>query len=142
MSRLRPSASLQIKILLRRSDNADEEHRRLWEERLWEKPPSAERMTPEYYKTARDQSDSASARVQALRKLLREDLEGQLVSGDLIARGFREPFSHGAPYLVISRNEWRIIKLEQPDRAAGGGISYIGVTIGEPGTKRLFRRGR
>jgi hypothetical protein len=52
--------------LLGRSDNADEEHRKLWEEL-----PSGEGMTPEEYKNARDQADSASVRVRALRALQR-----------------------------------------------------------------------
>jgi hypothetical protein len=72
--------------LLGRSDNADEEHRRLGDEL-----PSEAGMTAEEYKNARDQADRASVRVIALRALLQEDLERQLVSGDLIARGFREP---------------------------------------------------
>jgi hypothetical protein len=69
------------------------------------------------------------------------DLKEQLTRGELIARGFREPLSHGAPYLTISRHEWRVIELKLPDRAEGGGIGYVGLTIGKPGTKRLFRRG-
>jgi hypothetical protein len=70
------------------------------------------------------------------------DLKEQLTMGELIARGFREPLSHGAPYLTISRHEWRVIELKLPDRAEGGGIGYVGLTIGKPGTKRLLRRGR
>jgi hypothetical protein len=71
--------------------------------------------------------------------LIREDLHERLARGELIARGFREPFSHGAPYLTISRHEWLIIKLVYPDRAEGGGVSYIGVTIGKAGTRSIFR---
>jgi hypothetical protein len=74
-----------------------------------------------------------------------DNLHFQLVEGHLVARGFREPFAHGAPYLTISRHEWRIVKLDDPigsDRASGGGISYIAVTIGKPGTKRLFLRSK
>jgi hypothetical protein len=74
--------------------------------------------------------------------LIPEDLKELLARGDLIARGFREPFSHGAPYLTISRQEWRIMKLVWPDRAEGGGVSYIGLTIGKVGTKSFFWRGR
>jgi hypothetical protein len=122
--------------LLGRSDNADEEHRRLGDEL-----PSGAGMTAEEYKNARDQADRASVRVRALRALLQEDLERQLVSGDLIARGFREPFTHGAPYLTISRNEWRIIKLEPPSHATGGGVSYVGLTIGRPGARRFLGSG-
>jgi hypothetical protein len=72
--------------------------------------------------------------------LIFEELHERLARGELIARGFREPLSHGAPYLTISRHEWRIIKFELPNRAVGGGISYIGLTIGKPGAKRFFRR--
>jgi hypothetical protein len=72
--------------------------------------------------------------------LIREDLHERLARGELIARGFREPFSHGAPYLTISRHEWLIIKWVEPDRAEGGGVSYIGLTIGKAGTRSIFRR--
>jgi len=74
--------------------------------------------------------------------LLSEDLHDRLLSGELLARGFREPFSHAAPYLTISRHEWRIIKItdEFLDRAEGGGVAYVGLTIGKPGTKRFLRR--
>jgi hypothetical protein len=52
---------------------------------------------------------------------------------------FDEPFSHGAPYLTIPRQEWLIIKLEAPDRAEGAGVGYIGLRIGKAGTKSVFR---
>ena len=66
----------------------------------------------------------------------------RLRRGELIARGFREPLSPGAPYRPISWHEWRVMELKLPDRAEGGGIGYVGLTIGKPGTRRLFRRGR
>jgi hypothetical protein len=71
-------------------------------------------------------------------KSYRDSLHG----GELIARGFAEPSSHGAPYLTISRHEWQILKLDpQGDQAArGGGVGYIGLTIGKPGTRSFFRR--
>jgi hypothetical protein len=72
--------------------------------------------------------------------ILLEDLQEKLLCGELIARGFREPFLHGAPYLTISRLEWHVLEVKLPDRASGGGVSYVGLTIGKAGTKRLFRR--
>jgi hypothetical protein len=90
--------------------------------------------------------EEATEQDNYLRERLLEDLRDRLTFGELIARGFREPISHGAPYLTISQHEWRVIELQRPeyvdgDRAAGGGIAYVGLTIGKPGTKRLFRRG-
>jgi hypothetical protein len=84
--------------------------------------------------------EEAKRKLDSWDGLIREALNNQLVRGELVARGFREPFSHGASYLTISRHEWRIIKVEWPDRATGGGVTYIGVTIGKPGTKRFFSR--
>lgn len=73
--------------LLERSDEAHKEHSRLWKEL-----PSGAYMTPEEYTSARHRADDASTRIQALDALLRENLQARLVSGELIARGFREPF--------------------------------------------------
>jgi hypothetical protein len=87
------------------------------------------------------QYDDTRRKVDALTYLIREDLIARLTRGELIARGFREPFSHGAPYLTISRHEWRVIGLQLADRAGdGGGVSYVGLTIGKVGTKSLFWR--
>jgi hypothetical protein len=80
------------------------------------------------------------AQVERYGNLIREDLNEQLARGELIAKGFREPFSHGAPYTTISRHEWLVIKLVPPDHAQGGGVSYIGLTIGKAGTRSIFRR--
>ena len=74
--------------------------------------------------------------------ILLPGLNRRLRRGELIARGFREPLSPGAPYRPISWHEWRVMELKLPDRAEGGGIGYVGLTIGKPGTRRLFRRGR
>jgi hypothetical protein len=93
-----------------------------------------------------EQWEAANSEFDHFDYLLSEDLHDRLLSGELIARGFNEPFAHGAPYLTISRHEWLIINLQDqpitPVRAEGNGISYIGITIGKPGTKRLFGCGR
>jgi hypothetical protein len=123
--------------LARRSDKANQEADLLRDEAMgmtWEQYPEA-------YKAASAEANDATIRADALYELLKGDLEYQLLNGDLIARGFAEPHSHRAPYLTICRHEWRVIKLEPPEnRAAGGGVSYIGVTIGKPGTKRFLCR--
>ena len=91
--------------------------------------------------------EEVTERSKHLRERLLRDLRARLTSGELIARGFREPISQTTPYLTISRHEWRVILLESPGetdtsgRAAGAGIAYIGLTIGKPRTKRLLRRG-
>jgi hypothetical protein len=77
--------------------------------------------------------------VQECMKFIFLGLNAQLANGELIARGFQEPCSHGSPYLTISRYEWLIIELKAPDRAEGAGVSYAGVTIGEVGTRSFFR---
>jgi hypothetical protein len=108
----------------------------------WGKVLEAMPQTPKELE-AREQFDQQheveSRRIAACDRLINEGLNGRLATGELIARGFREPFSHGAPYLTISRHEWKIIKLEPPDRAQGGGVSYVGLTIGKVGTKSFFR---
>jgi hypothetical protein len=58
--------------------------------------------------------EEATERDEYLRERLLEDLRDRLTSGELIARGFREPLSQSAPYLTISRHEWRVIWLETP----------------------------
>jgi hypothetical protein len=90
----------------------------------------------EKYKQYKD----AKLQVEGFDDLIREDLNELLARGELIARGFREPFSHGAPYLTISRHEWLIIELVPLDRAEGGGVSYIGLRIGKAGTRSVSRR--
>ena len=87
-----------------------------------------------------EQYKHVTVQIEALTDLIHQDLEWRLAAGELVARGCREPF--GGPYLTISRHEWQVLKLELPACAKGGGVSYIGLTIGKPGTKRLFRRGR
>jgi hypothetical protein len=88
------------------------------------------------------QYDEARWMVDHYTDVICRALNTQLIRGELIARGFREPFTHGAPYLTISRHEWRVLEVKLPDRAEGAGIGYVGLTIGKPGTKRLFRRSK
>jgi hypothetical protein len=70
------------------------------------------------------------------------EIHAELIRGELIARGFRVPFSPGAPYLTISRQEWRVLNLLYPNHAVDGSsnYAYVGVTIGKPGTKRFLRQ--
>jgi hypothetical protein len=100
-----------------------------------EEPETRERFLAldEQYKEAKLTADAATSVIMA-------DLQNQLIRGELIARGFREPFAQGAPYLTISRHEWHVIRLEEFYGASGGGVTYIGLTIGRAGTKRFFRR--
>ena len=109
----------------------------------WAKVYEAMPETPEELEAREQfhqQDEVESRRMAAVDQWINEDLNRRLAAGELIARGFREPFSHGAPYLTISRHEWKIIRLEPPDRAQGGGVSYVGLTIGRVGTKSFFRR--
>jgi hypothetical protein len=101
-------------------------------------PPETRKET---YPKYEGQLDEMKREGDAYTSILLEDLQEKLLRGQLIARGFGEPFLHGAPYLTISRHEWRIIELELPARAQGGGVSYVGLTIGKVGTKSFFRRG-
>jgi hypothetical protein len=95
---------------------------------------------PEHVRKLYKQYLDTKPQVEAYNNLIREDLNERLARGELIAKGFQEPFSHGAPYLTIARHEWLILKLVWPDRAQGGGASYIGLTIGKAGTRSIFRR--
>jgi hypothetical protein len=100
-----------------------------------EEPEARERFLAfdEQYKEAKLTADAATSVIMG-------DLLNQLIRGELIAQGFREPFAQGAPYLTISRHEWHVIRLEKLNGASGGGVTYIGLTIGKAGTKRFFRR--
>ena len=91
----------------------------------------------------------AERQIEHLDDILLPGLNRRLRRGELIARGFRRSSERtvavldpGAPYRTISPHEWRVIELKLPDRAEGCGIGYVGLTIGKPGTRRLFRRGR
>jgi hypothetical protein len=91
--------------------------------------------------TVRAFNADAEREVDRVTDLLYGDLRQRLIRGELIARGFREPFSDGPPYRAIPCHEWRIIELVEPrDRAEGGGVAYIGLTIGKVGTKSIFGR--
>jgi len=66
-----------------------------------------------------------------------------LLNGSLVAKGYRNPMVHGAPYLPIARSEWLILQLDiDRSSAEGEGIKYVGMTIGKSGTKRFFQRCR
>jgi hypothetical protein len=92
------------------------------------------------YKELKRQYEGEQQTADLFTNLIYIDLREQLARGELTARGFREPHSHGVPSLTIRREEWPIIMLEPPDRAEGAGIGYVGLTIGKVGTKSLFRR--
>jgi hypothetical protein len=116
---------------LQHRKNAQQQLEKVWAERdeLWDD-------VLDFNKRYED----AQGTVDLFTDLICEDLRQRLARGELIARGFREPFAPGAPYLTISRHEWRIIKLDLPDRAEGSDAGYVGLTIGKVGTKSLFRR--
>jgi hypothetical protein len=94
----------------------------------------------EEHKVMTEQLNDAQHRIHYYQMLLGDDLRERLLRGELIARAYREPHVHGALEVTISRHEWRILRPTLPDRAEGAGIGYVGVMIGKPGTKRLFRR--
>jgi hypothetical protein len=86
------------------------------------------------------QYQDAKLTADAFTSLIIADLHGQLVRGELIARGFRKPFAQGAPDLTISRHEWHVIRLEELTGASGDGVGYVGLTIGKVRSKSFFRR--
>jgi hypothetical protein len=126
----------------------DEWHSAAWAEIHFANPDLSrklEELAPELRKDKEGtpRYEEANRHATALQMSIESDLNDQLVRGKLIARGFREPFTPSAHYLTISRHEWRVLKLDAwSDRVEGGGVSYIGVTIGRAGTKRFFRRAR
>jgi hypothetical protein len=90
------------------------------------------------FENAKQKAKDASQEADVYDNLILEDLNDRLVLGELKARGFREPFSHGAPYLTISRHEWRVLKLEWPNRATGGGVSLHRADDREAGHEATF----
>jgi hypothetical protein len=95
------------------------------------------------FRAFNQQYEAATSEANSCNSLLKGGLQGQLVRGELVARGFREPFTYDTPYLTISRHQWRIISIpdDWSDRAEGAGVAYNGLAIGKPGTKGIFRRG-
>jgi hypothetical protein len=82
---------------------------------------------------------TANIQSEAFEDLLWVGIHIKLVSGELVARGFREPFSHDAPYFTIPRHHWRVLQLERgSERAGGGGVAYAGITIGKPARNASF----
>jgi hypothetical protein len=126
----------------------DEWHSAAWAEVYFANPDLNQKLkelAPELRKDKEGtpRYEEAHRHARMLQLHIETDLNDQLVSGKLIARGFREPFTPGGRYLTISRHEWRVLKLDAwSDRVEGGGVSYIGVTIGRAGAKRFFRRAR
>jgi hypothetical protein len=107
-----------------------------------ETPEEAEAR--EHIRRLQQRKHDAYQEARTLTDLLMEDLQEQLARGELIARGFTEPSSPGAPYLTISRHEWQILKLnlQGGPAARGWGVGYVGLTIGKPGIRSFFRRRR
>jgi hypothetical protein len=66
----------------------------------------------------------ANVQSNAFEDLLWSGIHIKLVSGELVARGFREPFSYDAPYFTIPRHHWRVLRLQRmTERAEGEGVA-------------------
>jgi len=70
-------------------------------------------------------------------ELLRGDLGQKLVSGDLIAKGYAEPYKGGSDEVLIKASEWRMLTVSPYDGTAMKKIGlpsivYSGVEIARP----------
>jgi len=91
----------------------------------------------------RKQYDPLKLRANLETSVLLRNIIPLLLKGSLVAKGFRCPMVHDAPYLPITCSEWLILYLDINDGGAEGeGIKYAGITIGKARTKRLFQRCR
>lgn len=81
-------------------------------------------------------SDYAQQDLRDAWDALRNNIEGQLQSGALIAKGFRAPHVGGNPEVNIAAAEWRILTLENVKSEAlrkdSGETVYVGIVIGRP----------
>jgi hypothetical protein len=79
------------------------------------------------------QSDMARDELRRTWDELRADIHDKLLSGNLIARGFRRPHALGSPEVVIPAPEWRILFLQNVTSEASGKTSsealYEGIVI-------------
>jgi hypothetical protein len=66
-------------------------------------------------------------------EVLRDNIKNQLMTGDLLAKGFLTPHTPGYPENIIPTEEWRFLLLDdQDDKALGPDFEYIAVLIGKP----------
>jgi hypothetical protein len=68
-----------------------------------------------------------------------EEIHEKLRSGELIAKGFLNPHAHGRSAVVIPKEEWHVLEPvfnDDPPKARGGGIEYIGIRVGKGRTPK------
>jgi hypothetical protein len=66
------------------------------------------------------------------REALRMNLHHQLRQGELIAKGFLAPHMAGASEIIIPKEEWRFLSLDDAgDQALGPNFEYIAVLVGK-----------
>lgn len=64
---------------------------------------------------------------------LRANIHAQLLSGQLVAKGFLAPHVAGASKIIIPTEEWQFLLLDDAgDQALGPNFEYIAVQIGMP----------
>jgi hypothetical protein len=70
--------------------------------------------------------------ISLCRNVLRENIQNQLMAGDLLAKGFLSPHAPGSPEIIIPKEEWRFLLLDdEGDQALGPNFEYIAVLIGK-----------
>jgi hypothetical protein len=78
-------------------------------------------------------SDNAMSESKRAWDALRDDIHSKLVSGALIAKGFRQPHTGGTAEIEISKSEWRILSLNnvtsEAFRKGGSEVLYAGLII-------------
>jgi hypothetical protein len=95
--------------------------------------PSTEEQHKEY--------DPLAADINRQTSFLIGNITTLLLNGPLVAKGYRHPMIHDAPYLPVKCSEWRILRLDIDEGSAEGeGIKYVGMTIGKADTKHFFQR--
>lgn len=83
------------------------------------------------------QNDMAKEELKRAWDALRDDMEGKLASGTLIAKGFRAPHIAGNNEVTIAAAEWRVLTLNDAKaealRKGSGEVLYTGLLIGKSG---------
>jgi hypothetical protein len=96
-------------------------------------------VVDEYVKTSAEynavceQSQPLVNKEADCREALRTNIHDQLLQGELMAKGFLAPHKPGAAEIIIPKEEWRFLILDNDGgQALGPNFEYIAVLVGKP----------
>jgi len=85
------------------------------------------------YRAVCKQSNGLVETEENCREALRMNIHSQLRDGALVAKGFLAPHSAGASEIVIPKQEWRFLSLDDAgNQALGPTFEYMALLIGKP----------